>query len=160
LSVPDEAGDSFKPGDVAIIHGLRRDADLNGRLVTVKSLPYAVDNYGADARHEEAVDLYEADSAIATRFLRRVREGEVADPTRICELHGTPLMVGQGEAIYGLWTAEPEYREARARLFPHSELQLPQGCFYSSNWPKTLPVFMCPACRKAELEWKPFSETF
>jgi hypothetical protein len=161
LSVGGEAGDPFKPGDVAIIHGLVRCADWNGRLVTVKSHPYPVGDYGTDGRgHEQVVDLREVENSIATRFLTRVREGEIVDPARTCELHGTPLVGGQGEAIYGLWTAEREYREARDRLFPHSELRLGQGCFYSPNWPETLPVFMCPACREAELEWKPFSETF
>jgi hypothetical protein len=80
--------------------------------------------------------------------------------TAVCELHGVTLIPGQGDAVYGLWSPSSEYYDARAQWFPNSKLTLPQGCFYSSDWPKRLPVDFCPACREAELAWKPVSETF
>jgi hypothetical protein len=77
-----------------------------------------------------------------------------------CPLHQVPLIPGECSAVYGLWSPGREYDDARERLFPNSHLQAPQGCFYSADFPKRVPVMFCPQCRAAELEWKPFSETF
>jgi len=79
---------------------------------------------------------------------------------QVCALHDIPFNTGESEIIYGLWAPSAEYRSASSRLFPNSFLQVPGGCFYSSEFPHKQVVSYCPRCRQVELEWKPFADTF
>ena len=75
-----------------------------------------------------------------------------------CDLHGLSLIQGEATIIYGIWEPTEEYVSARERLFPRSRLRVPGGCVVGDE--DTERTLGCPACREAELQWKPFSETF
>jgi hypothetical protein len=72
---------------------------------------------------------------------------------RICEAHGQELLTDTVEVVRGCVDYADWYIQARNQLFPHAATGpvSTEGAPFEGD---RVGVWYCPACRKAEVEWR------
>jgi hypothetical protein len=75
----------------------------------------------------------------------------VPQPT-VCPKHHVQMIRKVVRVSYGLRGPDPDYIKAMSRHFPYAEAWVSGGCDPRFG-PRTAPVYACPVCKRAQLEW-------